>query len=113
MNPLMRDFHTTEIGVGFRYAFGEQFSQIGRGAIITTHTFAYVFVARSPRSFIFSRRKIALYQSQYQAGIQCSKRFNFGETFINLSAGKIWGDVPYPYLYSMAGAAETPTILFG
>jgi hypothetical protein len=38
---------------------------------------------------------------------------SLGETFINLTAGKTWGDVPYPYLYNgRGGKAEGGNLIW-
>ncbi|MCU0470976.1 MAG: DUF5686 family protein, partial [Arcicella sp.] len=105
MNPLMRDFRTTEIGIGFRYAYGEQFSQIGRGAIITTPpspTFS-LHLAQGFLYFIEGKLPYTKVNTKLEYNF---KTFNWGETFINLSAGKVWGSVPYPYLYNGRGSRD-------
>jgi Family of unknown function (DUF5686) len=111
MNPLMRDFHTTEIGVGFRYAFGEQFSQIGRGSIITTTpspTFSLHF-AQGVLYFPEGRLPYTKLNTKIEYNF---KTLNLGETFINFSAGKIWGDVPYPYLFNGRGSRDNSNIIW-
>ena len=101
-SPMMDDFHTTEIGVGIRYAFGEQFSQVGRGSIITaipSPTFALNFIQGV---LYFPEGKT--YYSKLNARVEYNLNTpNFGQTFINLTAGKTWGEVPYPYLYNGRG----------
>ena len=111
MNPLMRDFHTTEIGVGFRYAFGEQFSQIGRGAIITTPP-SPTFSLHIAQGILYFPEGNLPYTKVNTKLEYSFKTLNFGETFINLSAGKIWGDVPYPYLYNGRGSRDNNNIVW-
>lgn len=111
MNPLMGDFHTTELGIGFRYAFGEQFSQIGRGAIITTPpspTFS-VHVAQGVLYFPEGKSAYTKFNTRFEYNV---KTPGFGETFVNFSAGKTWGDVPYPYLYNGRGSRADQNLIW-
>jgi Family of unknown function (DUF5686)/CarboxypepD_reg-like domain len=112
MNPLMNDFHTSEIGVGFRYAYGEQFSQVGRGSIITaipSPTFA-LHLAQGVLYFPEGKTSYTKVNARVEYNI---KTPSLGETFINLTAGKTWGDVPYPYLYNgRGGKAEGGNLIW-
>jgi hypothetical protein len=112
MNPLMNDFHTSEIGVGFRYAYGEQFSQVGRGSIITaipSPTFA-LHLAQGVLYFPEGKTSYTKVNARVEYNI---KTPSLGETFINLTAGKTWGEVPYPYLYNgRGGKAEDGNLIW-
>lgn len=111
LNPLMGDFHTTELGIGFRYAFGEQFSQIGRGAIITTPpspTFS-VHVAQGVLYFPEGKTSYTKLNTRFEYNL---KTPDLGETFVNFSAGKTWGDVPYPYLYNGRGSRANQNLIW-
>ena len=111
MNPLMRDFHTTEIGIGFRYAFGEQFSQIGRGSIITTTPSPTFSLHFAQGVLYFPEGKLPY--TKLNTKIEYNfKNPNLGETFINLSAGKIWGHVPYPYLFNGRGSRDNSNFIW-
>ncbi len=101
-NELMNDFRTSEIGLGFRYAFGEQFSQVGRGSIITaipSPTFA-LHLAQGILYFPEGKTSYTKVNARLEYNI---KTPSLGETFVNLTAGKTWGEVPYPYLYNGRG----------
>jgi hypothetical protein len=105
MNPLVKSFHSTEVGIGVRYAFGEQFSQIGRGAIITTpppFTLA-LHVAQGYLHFPEGKMPYTKVNTRIEYNL---KSPSLGETYINLSAGKTWGEVPYPYLYNGRGSRD-------
>jgi Family of unknown function (DUF5686)/CarboxypepD_reg-like domain len=111
-SPMMNDFHTSEISLGIRYAFGEQFSQVGRGSIITTipsPTFALNFIQGV---LYFPEGKT--YYSKLNARVEYNLNTpNFGQTFINFTAGKTWGEVPYPYLYNgRGGKAEDGNLIW-
>jgi hypothetical protein len=112
MNPLMNDFHTSEIGLGFRYAYGEQFSQVGRGSIITaipSPTFA-LHLAQGVLYFPEGKTSYTKVNARVEYNI---KTPSLGETFINLTAGKTWGEVPYPYLYNgRGGKAEGGNLIW-
>ncbi len=97
-------FSNTELSVGFRYAFNEKLAQIGRGSI----------VAQAP-SPVWSVQVIRGMMSRLFRGdfgyVKLNTRYEqllrsrrLGETYINLTAGIIWGDLPYPYLYNGRGA---------
>jgi hypothetical protein len=110
-NPLMRDFHTTEIGVGFRYAFGEQFSQVGRGTIISTPP-SPTFSVHLAKGILYFPEGITHY-TKLNVRVEYSlKTPNLGETFLNFSAGKTWGNVPYPYLYNGRGSRDKGNIIW-
>ena len=101
-SPMMDDFHTTEIGVGIRYAFGEQFSQVGRGSIITTLPSPTFALHLAQGILYFPEGKT--YYTKLNARVEYTLNTpNFGQTFLNLTAGKTWGEVPYPYLYNGRG----------
>lgn len=111
-SPMIDDFHITEIGVGIRYAFGEQFSQVGRGSIITaipSPTFALNFIQGV---LYFPEGKT--YYSKLNARVEYNLNTpNFGQTFLNFTAGKTWGEVPYPYLYNgRGGKAEDGNLIW-
>lgn len=112
MNPLMLEFHTTEISVGIRYAFGEQFSQVGRGSIITTipsPTFALNFI-QGILHFPEGKMPYSKLNARVEYNLNTP---NFGQTFINFTAGKTWGEVPYPYLYNgRGGKAENGNLIW-
>jgi Family of unknown function (DUF5686)/CarboxypepD_reg-like domain len=96
-------FHTQEISLGIRYAFGEQCSQIGRGSILTKTPSPTIAINLINGQLIFPEGKIGY--TKLNAKIEFDiKMPRLGETFINLSLGKIWGQVPYPYLYNGRGA---------
>jgi Family of unknown function (DUF5686)/CarboxypepD_reg-like domain len=105
MNLLVRSFRSTEVGIGVRYAFGEQFSQIGRGAIITTpppFTLA-LHLAQGFLHFPEGKKPYTKINTRIEYNL---KSASLGETYFNLSAGKTWGDVPYPYLYNGRGSRD-------
>lgn len=111
-SPMMDDFHTTEIGVGIRYAFGEQFSQVGRGSIITTLPSPIFALHLAQGILYFPEGKT--YYTKLNARVEYTLNTpNFGQTFLNLTAGKTWGEVPYPYLYNgRGGKAEDGNLIW-
>jgi Family of unknown function (DUF5686)/CarboxypepD_reg-like domain len=107
----VRDFRTTEIGVGLRYAFGEEFSQIGRGAIITTPPSSTFSLHIAQGVLHLPQEKVSFTKLNTKLEYRF-KTLNLGETFINLSAGKIWGSLPYPYLYNGRGSRDDNNIIW-
>lgn len=111
-SPMMKDFHTSEIGLGFRYAFGEQFSQVGRGSIITTLPSPIFALHLAQGVLYFPEGKT--YYTKLNVRVEYTINTpNFGQTFLNLTAGKTWGEVPYPYLYNgRGGKAEGGNLIW-
>ncbi|MES2517248.1 MAG: DUF5686 family protein [Bacteroidota bacterium] len=111
-SPIMKDFHTTEIGFGIRYAFGEQFSQVGRGSIITALASPIFALHFAQGILCFPEGKT--YYTKLNTKVEYTINTpNFGQTFFNLTAGKIWGEVPYPYLYNgRGGKAENGNLVW-
>ena len=100
----MTNFSTTELSAGFRYAFNEQFAQVGQGTIL----------AQAP-SPVWSVQVIQGVMSRLLGGqyryIKLNTRYEqlirhrrLGETYLNLTVGILWGQLPYPYLYNARGA---------
>jgi Family of unknown function (DUF5686)/CarboxypepD_reg-like domain len=100
---MRKSFHISEAGVGLRWAYGEKFAQIGRGSIITDVPSPVISIhaAHGFMDFLggqFDYMKV-------NAKIEFTQKSpRFGETYVSLSAGKTWGDLPYPYLYNGRGS---------
>ncbi|MEA5459319.1 DUF5686 family protein [Arcicella sp. LKC2W] len=111
-SPMMDDFHTTEIGVGIRYAFGEQFSQVGRGSIITTLP-SPIFALHLAQGVLYFPEGKTNY-TKLNARVEYTLNTpSFGQTFLHFTAGKTWGEVPYPYLYNgRGGKAEDGNLIW-
>ncbi len=108
---MMGQFHTTEIGLGMRYAYNEKFSQIGRGNIIsqTPSPTISAHIARGIMAFTGSDLDYVKLNLKLEYTF---KTRGLGETFLNLSAGKTWGDLPYPYLYNGRGALASANLIW-
>lgn len=111
-NEMMDQFHASEIGLGIRYAFGEQFSQIGRGSIITSIPSPTILVNLINGQLHFPEGDLGY--TKLNTKIEYNlKTPNLGDTYINFTAGKIWGNVPYPYLYNgRGGKAEQGNLIW-
>ena len=107
-NMMSRKFSVVEVGAGIRYAFGEQFSQIGRGSIITTPPSA-TFSAQLAQGIIDGMLNYTKLNLKFEHSIKSRK---LGETFINFSAGKTWGNLPYPYLYNARGSKAEGNVIW-
>lgn len=99
----MYNFHNQEVNIGVRYAYGERFSQFGRGSITTGVPSPSILFNYINGKFMF-KEGVAYYQKLNAKVEYQIKSPRLGETFLNLSAGKVWGDVPYPFLYNGRGA---------
>ncbi len=101
-NEMMDSFHTSEIGIGVRYAFGEAFSQVGRGSILTGVPSPTILINLVNGQLHFPEGDLGY--TKINAKLEYTlKTSRFGNTFVNFTAGKIFGNVPYPYLYNGRG----------
>jgi len=96
---IYRSFTNTEAGIGFRYTHGERYSMIGRARVMsrpaTTELMAQFSKGFSGISGDLNYTRLAL---------QFAHRFEnkrLGTTSVFLSAGQIWGNVPYSYLFNI------------
>jgi len=111
---LMGDklFHISEFGAGFRWAYGEEYAQVGRGDIVAK--VASPVVSLHLAQGIMNAFRGDFDYTKLNAKVEYTyKNARFGESYFNFSAGKTWGDLPYPYLYNGRGAkvsATTPLI---
>lgn len=99
----MYNFHNQEFNIGVRYAYGERFSQFGRGSVTTGVPSPSILFNYISGQLMFKEGK-SFYQ-KLNAKIEYQiKSPKLGETFLNLSAGKVWGNVPYPFLFNGRGS---------
>jgi hypothetical protein len=100
MNNLL---HASIFTLGYRLAIGEKFSQVGRGSIISEVPKLVLLLNYDQGIMGFLT---GAYQfSKINAKLEYThKSTRFGDTFINFSAGKVFGDVPYTYLYNSRGS---------
>ncbi len=106
-SPVMTDegnaLHASIFTLGYRLAIGEKFSQVGRGSIISE-------VPKLVLLLNYDQGVMGFLSGAYQfckinAKMEYThKSTRFGNTFVNFSAGKVFGDVPYTYLYNSRGS---------
>ena len=105
-------FRNTEIGLGFRYAKGEKYIKIGRAKILNKPATAQFLLQISKGLEGISKGNF-----QYtKIALQLNRLINskiFGQTNIQIEGGKIWGNLPYSYLFNTnASATERKTNIF-
>lgn len=111
-SPVMTDesnaLHASIFTLGYRLAIGEKFSQVGRGSIISEVPKLVLLLNYDQGIMGFLS---GAYQfSKLNAKMEYThKSPRFGDTFINLTAGKTFGDVPYTYLYNSRGSKVSNT----
>ncbi len=105
-------FEITEFSAGFRYAFNEKLAQIGQGSLVTEAP-SPVWSAQviqgllhRPHGSAYAYTKL---NTRYEQLIR-SRRL--GETYLNLTAGMLWGDLPYPFLYNGRGARSDANLIW-
>ncbi len=107
-----RNFTNTEIAVGLRYVRGESFTRIGRAKIQSKLPTTQVLVH-------VSKGLKDLWKGDFdytKTVIEINHTFNskwLGQTFVQLDAGKIWGNLPYSYLFNTkASSLERNTSIY-
>ncbi len=107
-----RSFTNTEMAIGFRYVRGESFTRIGRAKIQSKLPTTQVLVQ-------VSKGLKDLWKGDFdytKAAIEINHTFNskwLGQTFVQLDAGKIWGNIPYAYLFNTkASSPERNTSIY-
>ncbi len=103
-------FRVTEMGIGLKYVAGEQYQQVGAGEVLSNparHTWM-IHLGRGLQElngeFAYTRLT-TLYETRL-------RNRTLGQTYLHLAAGKIWGNLPYPYLVSMRGSQSDANILW-
>jgi Family of unknown function (DUF5686)/CarboxypepD_reg-like domain len=107
-----RNFTNTEIAIGLRYVRGESFTRIGRAKIQNKLPTTQVLVEVSK-----GLKDVWKGDFDYsKTAIQINHTFNskwLGQTFVQLDAGKIWGNMPYSYLFNTkASSLERNTSIY-
>ncbi|MDZ7934945.1 MAG: DUF5686 family protein [Emticicia sp.] len=101
-------FHASIFTFGYRLAIGEKFSQVGRGSIISE--VPKVVLLLNYDQGVMGFLSGAYQFSKLNAKMEYThKSTRFGDTFINFSAGKAFGDLPYSYLYNSRGSKISNT----
>jgi hypothetical protein len=91
--------------VGLRYTRKETYTRIGRAVLMKTPP-------RTQVLFQLSKGLEGLFGGQLsytKAAVQFSQRFQtrwFGRTALQLELAKVWGDVPYAYLFQTHGIKQ-------
>ncbi|MBV9989644.1 MAG: carboxypeptidase-like regulatory domain-containing protein [Chitinophagaceae bacterium] len=104
-NQFISRYQNTEAGIGFRYTTRETYARVGRAIIPNTQPWTKILMQVSKglpgtMNGQLDYTKFALLYFQ---------RFNtkhFGETSFQLELGKLWGDVPYAYLFNVPGVGQ-------
>ena len=98
-----KNYTIGEIGIQWRFALKENYTQIGNGKVVTSYTYPQInlAVSRAATEFLngqydFTRAEAKI---DYQKNI-----LGVGKTTLQINAGKIIGDVPYPFLFNAKGS---------
>jgi len=105
MNPLgqQQNFIASEVGLQWRLAWKERYIQVGNGKVVPSVVYPQI-------NLHVSRGITGLWDGQYnftklEARIDQQWIFRcFGKTTLQLDFGKIFGQVPYPYLFNGKGS---------
>lgn len=95
--------HATILSAGYRVAIGEKFSQVGRGSVITEVP-KLVFLLNYEQGimgFMTGQFQFSKINTKLE---YIHKSTRLGNTFVNFTAGKALGTLPYTYLYNGRGA---------
>ncbi|MEO8173158.1 MAG: DUF5686 family protein [Sediminibacterium sp.] len=105
-NNFVYTYHNTEAGIGLRYTWRESYAQIGRAILMKTPP-------KTQLLFQLSRGLEGTLNGQLsytKMAIQFNQRFQtrvLGRTSVQAELGKVWGDVPYPYLLQTHGVKQS------
>lgn len=106
-SPVMTEesnaLHASIFTLGYRLAIGEKFSQVGRGSIISEVPKLVLLLNydQGIMGFLSGVHQFSKLNTKME---YTHKSPRFGDTFINITAGKVFGDVPYTYLYNSRGS---------
>ncbi len=100
-----RSFQNTEMGLGLRFTRGEAFTRVGRAKIAFNPpaTQLLLQVAKGTAAFggELDYTRLAL---QFNHSFRLKK---LGLTSLQIEAGQVFGDVPYPYLFNLKASKYT------
>ncbi len=110
-NQFIHQYNNTEVGIGLRYTFRETYARLGRAIVMNT----------PPRTQIMMQLSKGLPgpfdgQLDYtKFALQVNETFrtkSFGRTSLQASVGKVWGNVPYAYLFTTSASGQQGRGLF-
>ena len=104
LNGGSSSFAITEAGLGFRYAVGERYTQIGRGEVVLqpARTVFTLYAGKGLNNnmlggdYGYSRIVLKAVHAFYSKGV--------GETMVQLTTGLMTGSLPLPYLQTGQGS---------
>ncbi len=109
---IRNEFISSSIGIQWRYAFRESYTQIGNSKIVTNNANPQINVA-------VSSSIPGLLDGQYDF-TKVEARFDHhkiwasgGTTTYQLTGGYSWGQIPYPFLYNAKGTLYDNTLSQG
>jgi Family of unknown function (DUF5686)/CarboxypepD_reg-like domain len=103
MSNLGDGFHARMVSVGYRWVLGEQFAQIGQGTtLIQPPKMVWLFnYEQGICDFLMGQFAFSKVHTKFE---YVRKNAVWGDTYINFTAGKVFGSVPYSYLINGRGA---------
>jgi hypothetical protein len=107
----LRSFRNTEAGLGFRLTRGESFTRMGRAKLRTRPATTELLIQFSKGlgnvlNGDLDYTKLAL---RFNHGFLWKR---LGKTSFRVEAGKIWGDIPYSYLFNIRATKAGKLSLF-
>lgn len=105
-------FRTTELSLGFRYAHNEKFAQVGQGSIVAqapSPVWSVQVIRGLMNRLLSGEYDYVKLNTRYE---QLIRHRRLGETYLNLTAGIVWGDLPYPFLYNGRGARADANLIW-
>jgi len=105
-------FRTTEFGLGFRYAYNEQFAQVGQGSIVAqapSPVWSVQVIRGIMNRLLGGQYDYTKLNTRYE---QLIRHRRMGETYLQATAGILWGKLPYPYLYNGRGARSETNVIW-
>ena len=109
MMPTTR-FAIREASVGARFAIGETFRQVGQGQAVQQQS-RLTLMAHLAHGRLLGSSDGPYTKANLLIEVRQPVR-GLGETILNLSVGKVWGDLPLPYLIHARGSRNPLTPLW-
>jgi hypothetical protein len=98
-----QNYTVGEVGFQWRFAFKENYTQIGNSKVVTGYTYPQLNLSASKALPDFLNGQYNF--TRIEAKIDYQKKIRgLGQTTLQVSAGKIIGDVPYPFLFNGKGS---------
>ena len=106
------EFISSSVGLQWRYAFQESYTQIGNSKIVTNNANPQlqVAVSRSISGLLDGQYNFTKAEAKFDHRVTWSAG---GKTTYQITGGYSWGEIPYPFLFNAKGTLYANTVSQG